>query len=104
VDEKKSRPGSPFHPLKRGTQKPVKPGEIVRYDIEIAPTSNLFKKDHRICVDITALDIPSGVAGDSAVEYISYHICSSKTTVHKIYRCQQYPSHLLLPIIPKDKG
>jgi hypothetical protein len=45
-----------------------------------------------------------GVAGDSAVEYISYHICSSKTTVHKIYRCQQYPSHLLLPIIPKHHG
>jgi hypothetical protein len=78
----------------------VKPGEIDQYDVEIAPTSNLFKKDHRICVEITSLDIPTGVAGDSAVEYIPYHICSSKTVVHKIYRCQKYPSHLLLPIIP----
>jgi len=104
VDEKKSLPGRPFHPLKRSTQKPVKPGEVNGYDVEIAPTSNLFKRDHRICVDITSLDIPTGVAGDSAVEYIPYHLCSSKTVVHKIYRCQQYPSHLLLPIIPKESA
>jgi predicted acyl esterase len=102
VDEKKSLPGRPFHPLKRSTHKPVKPGEVSRYDVEIAPTSNLFKRDHRICVDITSLDIPTGVAGDSAVEYIPYHLCSSKTVVHKIYRCQKYPSYLLLPIIPKE--
>jgi predicted acyl esterase len=102
VDEKKSLPGRPFHPLKRSTQKPVKPGEVDRYDVEIAPTSNLFKRDHRICVEVTSLDVPTGVAGDSAVEYIPYHICSSKTVVHKIYRCQKYPSHLLLPIIPKQ--
>jgi len=101
VDEKRSLPGQPFHPLTRSAQKPVVPGEINRYDVVIAPTSNVFKRDHRICLEITALDIPTGVAGDSAVEYIPYHICSSKTVVHKIYRCQQYPSHLFLPIIPK---
>ena len=99
IDEKKSLPGQPFHPYKRSIQKPIVPGEINRYDVEIAPTSNLFKRDHRICVEITSLDVPTGVAGDSAVEYIPYHICSSKTVVHKIYRCQKYPSHLLLPVI-----
>ncbi len=101
LDEKKSLPGQPFHPLTRSAQKPVVPGEINKYDVQIAPTSNLFKRDHRICVEITAMDVPTGVAGDSAVEYIPYHICSSKTTVHKIYRCQKYPSHLLLPVIPE---
>lgn len=104
VDEKKSLPGRPFHPLTRSAQKAVVAGAIDRYDVEIAPTSNLFKRDHRICLEITALDIPSGVAGDSAIEYIPYHICSSKTVVHKIYRCQDYPSHLLLPIMPKSVG
>jgi uncharacterized protein len=101
VDEGKSLPGQPFHPLTKRAQKPVKPGEINRYDIEIAPTSNVFKRDHRICVDITAMDVPTGVYGTNDVEYIPYHICSSKTTVHKIYRCQRYPSHLLLPVIPE---
>jgi predicted acyl esterase len=101
VDEKKSLPGQPFHPLTRTAQKPVVPGEINKYDVVIAPTSNVFKRDHRICLEITSMDVPTGVAGDSAVEYIPYHICSSKTVVHKIYRCQEYPSHLFLPIIPK---
>ena len=102
VDEKKSRPGSPYHPLTRSAQEPVEPGKVYRYDVEIAPTSNVFKRDHRICLEITSLDIPTGVAGDSAVEYISYHLCSSKTVVHKVYRCHDYPSHLLLPIIPAE--
>jgi predicted acyl esterase len=102
VDEQKSLPGQPFHPFTRSAQKPVVPGEINRYDVQIAATSNLFKRDHRICVEITTLDIPTGVAGDSAVEYIPYHICSSKTVVHKVYRCQKYASYLLLPVIPED--
>lgn len=102
INEEKSLPGQPFHPLTRSAQKPVEPGEINRYDVQIAPTSNLFKKDHRICVEITAMDVPTGVAGDSAVEYIPYHICSSKTVVHKIYRCQAYASYLLLPVISES--
>jgi uncharacterized protein len=31
---------------------------------------------------------------------VPYHICSSKTVVHKAYHDRKYPSHLLLPIIP----
>ena len=104
IDEAKSLPGQPFHPFTRSAQKAVKPGEITRYDVEIAPTSNTFKKDHRICLEITSMDVPSGVAGDSAVEYIPYHICSSKTVVHKIYRCQTYASHLLLPVVGEGAG
>jgi len=103
VDESRSRPGQPWHPFTRSAQKPVTPGEIVQYDVEIAPTSNVFKRDHRICLEITALDVPTGVAGDSAVEYIPYHICSSKTALHKIYRSQEYPSHLVLPVIPESR-
>ncbi len=99
VDQAKSQPGRPFHPLTRSAQKPIVPGEITQYDVEIAPTSNLFKRDHRICLEITSMDVPTGVNAESAVIYIPYHICSSKTVVHKVYRSQQYPSHLLLPIV-----
>ncbi|MBN1106725.1 MAG: CocE/NonD family hydrolase [Deltaproteobacteria bacterium] len=103
LDLKRSTPWKPWHPLTREAQKPVVPGEINEYAIEIFSTANLFKKGHRICVDITSLDLPTGTAGLTNVEYIPYHICSSKTTVHKIYHNLEYPSHLLLPIIPKKK-
>ena len=48
-----------------------------------------------------SLDLPSGLAGAHDVEYAPYHICSSKTVVHKIYHNEQHPSHLVLPIIPR---
>ena len=48
-------------------------------------TANLFRKGHRICLDITSLDLPTGVAGATNAEYVPYHICSSKTVVHKVY-------------------
>ena len=44
--------------------------------------------------------MPSGLAGAHDVEYALYHICSSKTVVHKIYHDERHPSHLVLPIIP----
>ena len=103
LDPKRSTPWKPWHPLTRKAQKKVVPGEINEYAIEIFSTANLFKKGHRICVDITSLDMPTGTAGLTNVEYIPYHICSSKTTVHKIYHNEKYPSHLLLPVIPQEK-
>ena len=36
----------------------------------------------------------------TGVEYIPYHVCSSKTVTHRIYRDADRPSHLLRPIIP----
>ena len=78
------------------------PGEINEYAIEIAATANAFKRGHRICVEITSLDVATGVGGASNVEYIPYHICSSKTVLHHVYHDPQHPSHLLLPVIPNE--
>jgi predicted acyl esterase len=64
-------------------------------------TANQFKAGHRICLDITSMDVPTGTGAMTNVEYIPYHVCSSKTVTHKIYRDAERPSHLLLPIIPK---
>ncbi|HJX03992.1 MAG TPA: CocE/NonD family hydrolase C-terminal non-catalytic domain-containing protein, partial [Dehalococcoidia bacterium] len=99
TDPARSKPYKPWHRLTRASQKPVVPGEINEYNIEIISTANLFEKGHRICLDVMSMDLPTGVGGMTNVEYIPYHICSSRTTLHKIYRCEQYPSHLLLPVI-----
>ncbi len=101
LDPKRSKPWAPWHPLTMETQMPVVPGEVNEYQIEILSTANLFEKGHRICLDITSLDLAEGVAGETAVEYIANHVCSSKTVLHKVYHNAEYPSHLLLPIIPK---
>lgn len=101
LDPKRSKPWAPWHPLTMETQKPLVPGEVNEYQIEILSTANLFERGHRICLDITSLDLATGVAGETNVEYIANHVCSSKTVLHKIYHNAEYPSHLLLPIIPE---
>jgi uncharacterized protein len=101
IDPSKSKPWKPWHLHNRKACKPVVPGEITEYDIEILSMANLFLKGHRICVEITSADMPTGTALFTNVEYFPYHICSSKTTLHKIYHSELHPSHLLLPIIPK---
>jgi uncharacterized protein len=100
IDPVRSTSWRPWHPLTRQAQIKVIPGEITEYNIEILATANLFRRGHRICVEIASADMPTGVAGATNVEYVPNHICSSRTTLHKIYHDGRRPSHLLLPIIP----
>jgi uncharacterized protein len=99
TDPDRTLPWKPWHRLTRRSQKPVEPGEINEYSIEVLATANLFRTGHRICVEISSLDLPTGVSGSTNVEYIPYHIASSRTTLHKIYHDARHPSHLLLPVV-----
>jgi uncharacterized protein len=101
LDPKRSKPWWPWHPLTRQARKPVSPGAIEEYQIQVMATANLFRKGHRICLDITSLDLSTGVAGATNAEYVPYHICSSKTVLHRVHHDRTHPSHLLLPIIPE---
>jgi len=100
TDPKRSKPWKPWHLLTRESRKPVVPGEVTEYQIEVMATANLFRKGHRICLEIASMDLPTGVAGATNAEYVPYHICSSRTVLHKVYHDALRPSHLLLPIIP----
>jgi predicted acyl esterase len=101
LDPRRSKPWKPWHPLTREAQQKIVPGEINEYAIEIMATANLFRKGHRICVEIASADLPTGVGGATNAEYVPNHVCSSKITVHKIYHDARRPSHLLLPVIPQ---
>src|SRR6516162_3270681 len=82
LDPARSKPWKPWHPLTRAAQSSVVPGEIYEYNIELLST---------------------GVLGATNVEYIPYHLCSSKPVLHRIYHDALRPSHLLLPIIPTSE-
>lgn len=103
VDGTRSKPGRPWHPLTRESQRPVAPGEVIEYAIEIMATANMFRRGHRICLDICAADMPTGIGGATNAEYVPYHICSGRTVVHTVYHDASRPSHLLLPVVPVDE-
>ena len=74
---------------------------VAEYQIEIMATANMFKAGHRLCLEITSLDLPTGVAGATNAEYMPYHIYSAQTVVHRIHHNPAHPSHRLLPVIPQ---
>jgi len=95
VDQQKSKPWQPYHPHIR--PEAVTPGEVCEYRIEIRPTSYIFERGHRLMLEIASMDVPNFKRGQ---ENPPYHMCSSKTVLHKIYRDEKFPSMLLVPFIP----
>ncbi|MFF3503431.1 CocE/NonD family hydrolase [Streptomyces sp. NPDC003247] len=101
LDPDRSTEWKPFHKLTRAARQPVEPGEVVEYDIEILATANEFRRGHRICLEISSMDVPTGVAGSTNAEYVPYHVCSARTTLHHVHHNTRYPSRLLLPVVPR---
>jgi hypothetical protein len=100
LDEERSTPWKPFYKLTKESEKKIVPGEINEYKMEIMSVCHMFKAGHRICVEITCLDLPDGACCAVDTEYIPYHVCRNATVCHKIYRDGKHPSHILLPVIP----
>ncbi|MHA1340525.1 MAG: CocE/NonD family hydrolase [Promethearchaeota archaeon] len=75
----------------------LEPHKIYEYKIPLGPTSNYFKENHRIRIDITSSDWPkyninSNLGGKGG--RFDYKIAHQK-----IYHTADYPSHVILPII-----
>lgn len=100
LDPEKSTSAVPWHKLTKESEKKVVPGEINEYNVEVMSVCHTFKAHHRICVEISCLDLPSGANCVADTEYIPYHIGRNATVLHKIYRDGEHPSHILLPVIP----
>ena len=100
LDEELSTEWKPWQKLTKEAQKPIVPGEIVKYDVEVMSVCHMFKEGHRICVEISCMDMPDGPCAVCNVEYIPFHVCRNATVCHKIYRDGEHPSHILLPVIP----
>ena len=92
LDPDKTLPYRPYHKHVRRLY--LKPGEIVKVDVEIWPTSMVFKKGNRIRLDVQPRD------GFGSQSYLHYH-ADYNTGTNTIYAGGKYESYLLLPVIPK---
>ena len=75
--------------------KPVVPGELTRYDVEIFPTAALIAAGHQLRMTLTTFDFP--------------HLVPTKPARRALaggrYRLRQggsTPSHLLIPVAEPD--
>jgi predicted acyl esterase len=88
----------PYRPYHKHTRRLfLKPGEIVKVDVEIWPTSMVFKKGHRIRLDIQPRD------GLGSQGYMHYH-ADYNTGTNTIHSGGEHESYLLLPVIPNAQS
>jgi hypothetical protein len=85
-----------------GMDKPawLEPGKVERYEIDLWVTSNLFRRGHRIRVQVSSSNFPrfdrnpnSGEPFGSATELMA----ATQTILHDA----EHPSQLILPVIPR---
>ena len=91
LDPELSLPYRPYHRHVRRLY--LTPGEIVEVQVEIWPTSMVFKKGHRIRLDVQPRD------GVGSASYMHYH-ADYNTGTNTIHAGGDKQSYLLLPIIP----
>ena len=83
-------------------EKLMKPGEIYELTVKLYPTSNVFKKGHRIRVDISSSNFPRFDVNPNTGEPLANHR-RMITATNTIYHDREHPSHILLPVIPSKK-
>jgi len=75
------------------------PGEIYEFNIKLDPCCNVFKKGHRIRVDISSSNFPrfdvNPNTGEPPNDYRRMI-----TAVNTIYHDREHPSHIVLPLMP----
>ena len=91
LDPELTRPYRPYHAHRRRLY--LEPGEIVEVQVEIWPTSMVFRKGHRIRLDVQPRD------GVGSQGYMHYH-ADYNTGTNTVHAGGDKPSYLLLPVIP----
>ncbi len=77
----------------------MNPGEVYRIEIDAFPTSNVFKRGHRIRIDISSSNFPHfDINPNTGDADVSSPVCRVATNC--IYLDRTRPSQVMLPVIP----
>jgi putative CocE/NonD family hydrolase len=80
----------------------MSPGEVVPIAISLYPTSNVFKKGHRIRVDISSSNFPRFDVNPNTGDPLGTHrrmVAADNTVYHQA----GYPSRIVLPVVPRSR-
>ncbi len=79
-------------------EKLMEPGKIYPLTVRLYPTSNVFKKGHRLRVDLSSSNFPRFDVNPNTGEPLQQHR-SVKTAINTIHHDADHPSHILLPVM-----
>jgi uncharacterized protein len=78
----------------------MQPGDVYEFTIEPYGTANVFKKGHRIRIDVSSSNFPRFDVNPNTGEPLGMNRRKVKAA-NSIHHDASYPSHVILPIIPK---
>jgi putative CocE/NonD family hydrolase len=80
--------------------KPIEPGQVYEYKIDLWSTSNVFLKGHKIRLEVSSSNFPrfdrNLNTGKSAADSATF-VKATNTILHD----SQHPSALVLPVVPR---
>ncbi len=79
----------------------IEPGVVYEYEIDLWSTSNVFKKGHRIRVEISSSNFPRFDRNTNSGESIGTDDVYA-SALQTVYHTSEYPSHVTLPIVPRE--
>lgn len=82
----------------RPTRDLIEPDKVYEVEINPFPTANVFKKGHRIRVDISSSNFPRWDVNPNTGEPLGQHRRSIPVD-NTIYHSKEYPSQIVLPIV-----
>jgi uncharacterized protein len=94
LDPGKSTVYRPYHTHTETDYQPMTPGEIVKTEVEIWPTTAFIRKGHRIRLDVQPAD-----GFDHPIPH-DYNETYHRGAYNTIYAGPDHPAYLQLPVIP----
>lgn len=79
------------------------PGIVYVFEIELLNTSNVFKRGHRLRVEISSSNFPQYDRNLNTGNPLSFD-AEMQTAHQTVYHDESHRSHVLLPVIPRDRS
>ena len=78
----------------------IAPGTVYKYDIDMWATSNVFKRGHRVRLEVSSSNFPKYDRNANTGERIGSDTTGA-SALQTVHHSPEYPSHVTLPIVPR---
>ena len=86
----------PWHPYTKASEKAVIPGDIMKVQLEIFPSSAVLKKGHKLRVAVGPSNLPQGISG--GIDGLLQALPGTMT----VYNDKNRPSNIVIPTVPAN--
>lgn len=89
--------------FREGMENPslIEPGKVYKYEIDCWNTSHVFKKGHQIRIEVASSAFPKYDRNPNTGEELGKTANMVKAK-QKVYHNEEYPSAIILPVIPRS--